>query len=307
MNILVSGFFIGLLLLAVPLFISYRFRLNMETKLLIVLGRLAVTMGLLGLAIYFALKWNSVVFNFALLLLFCAFSAFLSLSRSRQKGSKLFLLTLGGNVVAVVLISLYFLLAIAHIEKPFAALFFVPVAGLLTGCMVRGNAKALEEFHAGLVHHDQLYYYLLGNGATHRKAIAYFIRRSLKAAFAETLRQTKTVVFLTSPTLFFAMVMGGMDVFTAAAMQVLFGIMLLAAVLLSTCFTLFAGQRFCFDQYERLKQKNKNAHSEKTESASLTADAPTSETNGQAALSSDSLSNPSTHPGTDFANQPPTA
>ena len=46
------------------------------------------------------------------------------------------------------------------------------------------NYKALSVYYMGLKYHNQLYYYyLLGNGATHSEAVAYFVRRALEKVF----------------------------------------------------------------------------------------------------------------------------
>ena len=115
------------------------------------------------------------------------------------------------------------------------------------------NAKALDFFFVGLRNHGQLYYYLLGNGSSHRQAVSYFVRRSLKSAIVSVLRRLSLLCFATAPVLFFGLVMAGVDVVTAAALQLLLMVMELTASLLSIAFTLVVGRKYCFDEYERLK------------------------------------------------------
>ena len=55
------------------------------------------------------------------------------------------------------------------------------------------------------------------------------------------------------------MVMAGADVLTAAAMQVLLAVMLMAASLLAVCFTLVVGRKNFFDEYNRLKVRDAKA------------------------------------------------
>ena len=83
--------------------------------------------------------------------------------------------------------------------------------------------------------------------------MSYFVRRSLKSAIVSVLRRLSLLCFATAPVLFFGLVMAGVDVVTAAALQLLLMVMELTASLLSIAFTLVVGRKYCFDEYERLK------------------------------------------------------
>lgn len=259
MKIVLSGIFLGLLLMVVPLYIDYRFRLHLTQKLATSIGRLAFLVAVMALVVYGGVMIDSVVYDIAMGLLFCVFATWMTLYKARLKPKLLFLPLLGGNVVAVGVVSVYVLLLVMKTDNMLTASLFLSMMILLSGGVIMSNAKALGAFFSGLRNHGQLYYYLLGNGESHRQAISYFVRRSLRIAMVVEMRRLSYVVLFVSPVLFCGMVMAGADVLTAAPMQVLLAVMLMAASLLAVCFTLVVGRKNFFDEYNRLKVRDAKA------------------------------------------------
>lgn len=253
MKVLLSGIILGLLLLAVPFYIDYRYRLKIGEKMLLVFGRAIVVMALVALVVYGGLALNSIVYDVVAGLVFCLCATYLTLVKANLKPRRLSLPLLGGNVVAVAVVSVYALLLVVSAAQPFSPRLLLPFVGIISGGIIVSNAKALDFFFVGLRNHGQLYYYLLGNGSSHRQAVSYFVRRSLKSAIVSVLRRLSLLCFATAPVLFFGLVMAGVDVVTAAALQLLLMVMELTASLLSIAFTLVVGRKYCFDEYERLK------------------------------------------------------
>ena len=259
MRVLLSRIVLGLLLLAVPFYDDYRFRLNVGRKMLVAIGRAMLAAGLLASAVYGGIALNSIVYDLAIALLFCLCATYLTFVKAGMKPGHLFLPLLGGNVVAVAVVSAYALLFVVNAEKPFSPQLLLPFVGIISGGIIVSNARALDFFFVGLRNHGQLYYYILGNGGSHRQAVNYFVRRSLKAAVVSLLRRLSWLFFATAPVLFFGLVMAGTGVVTAAALQLLLFVMQLAASLLSIAFTLAVGRKCCFDEYERLKNNKVSA------------------------------------------------
>lgn len=259
MKILLSGIILGLLLLVVPFYIDYRFRLNVGKKMLIVFGRAMLVVALLALIVYGGIALNSVAYDLVVALLFCLFATYLTFVKANMRPGHLFLPLFGGTVVAVAAVSAYALLLVVSAERPFSPQLLLPFVGIISGGIIVSNARALDFFFVGLRNHGQLYYYILGNGGSHRHAVNYFVRRSLKAAIVSLLRSQSLLFFAAAPLLFFGLVMAGTDVVTAAALQILMYVMLLTASLLAIAFTLAVGRKYCFDEYERLKDKKVSA------------------------------------------------
>lgn len=253
MEISLLGFVLGLLLLALPLYILYVFDPRTMRRLVASFGTMAASVIASGAALYVVVKWNNTALTILSGMVMAVLSAVLVIRKSRLRIPALIIPVASGMLVSVFIIGLYTLFLILGLKNPFEARFFVPVFGLLTGCTIGSNAHALHIYYMGLYHHNQLYDYLLGNGSTHREATQYFVRRALQAAFNPIMKLMSGVVFVNAPVLMLALVMSGVNIFTAMTMQILLFVMVLAVIVASLFITLMMGRKYHFDKYERLR------------------------------------------------------
>ena len=107
-----------------------------------------------------------------------------ALTRTRLKRGILMIPISIGFFVTVVLVGLYFLGFVLKLDNIFSAQYFIPVFGIIMGNMLGVNVIGLNTYYAGLRREQQLYYFLLGNGATRNEAIAPFVRQALIKAFS---------------------------------------------------------------------------------------------------------------------------
>lgn len=70
---------------------------------------------------------------------------------------------------SVVVVGLYFIGVVLQLDNIFSAQYFIPIFGILMGNMLSSNVIALNTYYSGLKREQQLYRYLLGNGATRHK------------------------------------------------------------------------------------------------------------------------------------------
>ncbi|MBM6993226.1 MAG: ABC transporter permease [Prevotella sp.] len=253
MEISLLGFLLGLLLMAIPVYIIYAMDLRRMRRFMVSLVKMVAMVVLTGGATYLLVRWNSVVLNILAGIVMAVASAALTIRQANLRVARLLLPVASGLVVASFVVGLYVLFLVVGLKNPFDARFFIPVFGWLTGCSISLNANALHAYYMGLHHHNQLYYYLLGNGSTHREAVNYFVRRSFQAALNPLMKQMSGLVFATAPVLMLALVMGGTDILTAMALQILFFLMVVSASLVSLFLTMLMGRRYSFDAYEKLR------------------------------------------------------
>ena len=258
MKISLLGIVLGLLLIAFPIFIIIQYRLTLLNRYVKSIVRLVVSMTVIALCTFASVKLHSIAFNILLALLFCVFSAFMSVQKSRLKLSRSFLPLLAGTVTGAIVVGLYFIFLVMGARGWQVSSLLIPVYGLLTGGMIEANARALETYYSGLHNHYQLYYYLLGNGCTHAKATEYFFRRGLQASVVVVCKRMSAVAFAAAPSVFFVAIIGGLDALTGAALQVFLLFALLSASLLSVFVALLLGRRYNFDEYNKLKKVFKN-------------------------------------------------
>ena len=123
-------------------------------------------------------------------------------------------------------------------------------------------ADSLSAYYDGLRHHNQLYFYLLGNGATHAEALDAFVRRALEKAVVPGLSQMATMVVGTSPVIMWTVVMCGSGALEAAAFQLLVMAAVFCASVLSVLLSVTLTRRYMFDEYSRLKPLRGNGRKE---------------------------------------------
>lgn len=258
MKISLLGIVLGLVLIAFPIFIIIQYRLTLLNRYVRSIVRLLLSVAVIALCTFVSVSLHSLAFNILLALLFCVFSAFMSVLKSRLKLGRTFLPLLVGIVAGAIVVGLYFIFLVQGARGMQVSTLLIPVYGLLTGGMIEANARALETYYSGLRNHNQLYYYLLGNGCTHAKATEYFFRRGLQTSIVTVCKRMSAVTFAAAPSIFFVAVMGGMDVLTAAALQVFLLFAVLSASLISVFVSLLIGRRYNFDEYNKLKKVFKN-------------------------------------------------
>ncbi|MGI6243117.1 MAG: ABC transporter permease [Prevotella sp.] len=253
MEISLFGFVLGLLLLAIPFYIVYVLKLHELHKLFNAIGVMLISVLLVGAGMFLLLKWNNVALTIISGVVMALLSSVFTIRKARLKVAKLFFPVVSGTLLSVFLIGIYVLFLVLGLHNPFEVRFFVPVLGLLTGCIIGANAHALHIYYMGSYHHQQLYYYILGNGGTHLEATNYFVRRAFQAALNPMMRQMSGVVLFNAPVLMLALVMSGVDLATAMALQILLFIMILAASFASLFLTLIIGRKYNFDAYNSLR------------------------------------------------------
>lgn len=258
MKISLLGIVLGLVLVAFPIFIIFQYRLTLLNRYVKSIVRLIVSVAVVALCTFTSVKLNSLALNILLALLFCVFSTAMSVVKSRLKFERSFLPLLAGTLAGAIVVGLYFIFLVMGARGAQVSTWLIPIYGLLAGGMIEANARALETYYSGLRHHNQLYYYLLGNGCTHAKATEYFFRRGLQASIVTVCKRMSAVTFAAAPSIFFVAVMGGMDVLTAAALQVFLLFAVLSASLISVFVSLLIGRRYNFDEYNKLKKVFKN-------------------------------------------------
>lgn len=253
MKITALGFLFALVLTVFPLYIIFHFRLNVMRRFSLSMVRMIISVAVMAVVIWGAVILKSIVYDIVMLLLLSATSALLTLNRARLKVSRLFIPVSVGTLAGITVLAFYGLFLVMGLHNPFVPHLFLPFVGIIAGEIVGVNSKALQTYYSGLLHHAQLYNYILGNGGTHREALDYFMRRCMQSSVVMVGKGMSRLVLLTSPVLLLAMVMSGTDIFTAAVFQIFFYIAVLSASLLSLLIVLYLGRRYSFDRYERLR------------------------------------------------------
>ena len=257
MTITTSGMALAALLLIVPIYIMWAFRIRLTRQFANALVALIVKLGIIGGALYAVTASDSWWVSIGFALLFMLYAAAIATLKARIKFRSYFLPVLAGTLSAVALTTLCLLFLNLQLSGSAALKCVVPIAGLLTGGIVRTEAKAMAVYCMGLRHHNRLYYYLLGNGAKHSEALHYLMRRALEQSLLPSLSQMSTLLISTAPVVMWTMMLCGESVVTAVALQLLLLLATMSASVLAVLVSITMARHYSLDEYGRIKGETK--------------------------------------------------
>ena len=181
-----------------------------------------------------------------------------ALTRTRLKRGILMIPISIAFFVTVVLVGLYFLGFVLKLDNIFSAQYFIPVFGIIMGNMLGVNVIGLNTYYAGLRREQQLYYFLLGNGATRNEAIAPFVRQALIKAFSPGIANMAVTGLVALPGTMIGQILGGSSPHVAIKYQIMIVVITVVASMLSLMMTIFLASRKSFDSYGRLLRVHKD-------------------------------------------------
>ena len=212
---------IGLLLMLIPVYFLWHFKTGLLKPVLIGTVRMIIQLFLIGAYLRFLFEWNNPFINFLWVIIMVGVAAETALTRTRLKRGILMIPISIAFFVTVVLVGLYFLGFVLKLDNIFSAQYFIPVFGIIMGNMLGVNVIGLNTYYAGLRREQQLYYFLLGNGATRNEAIAPFVRQALIKAFSPGIANMAVTGLVALPGTMIGQILGGSSPHVAIKYQIM--------------------------------------------------------------------------------------
>lgn len=253
-DISILGLIMGLLLFGIPLYAFYYFKVAMVRQTVIAAVRMVVQLFLIGLYLKYLFEWNNAWINLLWVIIMVLVATFTGVKRVEVKAKLLFLPLCMGMLGSAVIVGLYTLIVVLGLSHPFDARYFIPIMGILLGNMLGVNVIALKTFYEGIQREHQLYYYLLGNGATHLEAITPFIRQALDKSFAPCIANMAVMGIVSLPGTMIGQILGGSAPGIAIKYQMVIIAITVAASMLSMMIALYLADRKSFDVYGRIEK-----------------------------------------------------
>ena len=248
------GLGIGMLLLLIPLYFFHRFNTGLVRPTVVGALRMVVQLFLIGMYLKYLFLWDNPWINFLWVFIMVFVATETALSRTRLKRSILMLPLIVGFLASAILVGLYFLGVVLQLDNIFGAQYMIPIFGILMGNMLSSNVIALNTFYTNLLREQQLYYYLLGNGATRYEAITPFMREAIIKAFSPAIANMAVMGLVALPGTMIGQILGGSSPNVAIKYQMMIIVITVAASILSLMITLWLGARKTFDSYGCIRQ-----------------------------------------------------
>ena len=244
---------IGLLLLAIPVYFFHRLGARLIRSTAIAAVRMVVQLFLIGLYLRYLFEWNSPLVNFVWVLLMVLVATFTATRRTRLRVRAMAVPLFCGLLLTAMVVGMYFLVLVLGLERPFDARYFVPIMGILMSNMLSVNVIALNSYYDELQREQSLYYYLLGNGATHFEAVTPFARHAVEKSFAPCIANMAVLGIVSLPGTMIGQILGGSAPGIAIKYQMMITVITFSASMLSLMLTLRLADRRSFDVYGRVR------------------------------------------------------
>ena len=240
MDISYINMVLGVFLLALPLYVFYRFQTPLIRSSAIAAVRMVVQMALIGVYLQYLFLWNNPWINILWVVAMVAVASFTALRRTHLQWRTALLPTAAGFFASSMVVGLYFLFVVLRLHNPLGNMLSVAVI-------------ALTNYYDSLQREHQLYYYLLGNGATHLEAITPFLRQALEKAFAPCIANMAVMGIVSLPGTMTGQILGGSAPGIAIKYQIMIIIITFSASMVSLAITLYLADRRSFDINGRIR------------------------------------------------------
>lgn len=244
-----SGLGIGMLLLLIPIYFFYRFKAGLVRPTVVGALRMVIQLFLIGMYLKYLFLWDNPWINFLWVFVMIFVATETALSRTRLKRNILMIPLAIGFLGSATLVGLYFLGVVLQLDNIFGAQYMIPIFGILMGNMLSSNVIALNTYYTNLMREQQLYYYLLGNGATRHEATAPLVREAIIKAFSPAIANMAVMGLVALPGTMIGQILGGSSPNVAIKYQMMIIVITVTASILSLMLTLWLANRKTFDAY----------------------------------------------------------
>lgn len=245
--------FLGLLLMAIPLYFFYKFGARLIQSTLISTVRMVVQLFLIGLYLKYLFEWNNPWVNLLWVLVMVIVASMTATKRTRVKQTYFLVPLVAGFFGSALVVGMYFLVFVLRLSNPFDARYFIPIMGILMGNMLSVSVIALNAYLDSLQREHQLYYYMLGNGASHFEAVTPFVRQAMEKSFTPCIANMAVMGIVSLPGTMIGQILGGSAPGIAIKYQMMIIVITFSAAMLALAITLYLADKKSFDAYGRLK------------------------------------------------------
>ena len=249
---------VGLLLLLIPIYYVWRYETKLVKPMCIGAVRMVVQMLFIGVYLRYLFEWDNPIINLIWVCVMVYIATETALSRTKVRRGVLMMPLMVGFIVASILIGLYFLGVVLELNNVFSAQYFVPIMGILLGNMLTVNVIAVGTFYSTLQREQNLYYYLLGNGASRSDALQPFVRQAIVKSFSPTIANMAVMGLVSLPGTMIGQILGGSSPNVAIKYQIMIVVITMSASMLSLIIAICLSSKRAFDSYGRLKDVMKN-------------------------------------------------
>lgn len=247
------GLGVGMLMMLIPFYFLWRFRTGLLSAAVLSTVRMTIQLLLIGMYLRYLFKWDCAWVNVLWMVVMAVVASHTAVSRTALYRRVLFIPVFVALLVTVLLVTLYFLGIVMRVDDVFAARYFIPIVGVLFGNMLTVNVMALNVYYSDLQREQQMYYYLLGNGATRFEAVLPFLRSAMTKSFSPCIANMAVLGIVSFPGTMIGQILGGAMPEIAIKYQLMISVITVVASMLSLVVAIALSMHHTFDKFGCLK------------------------------------------------------
>ncbi|MDO5570396.1 MAG: ABC transporter permease [Bacteroidales bacterium] len=253
LNISIIQLLIGLLLILIPGYILYYYQTGIVKDMFVSVARMVIQLFLVGFYLNYLFAWNNIFVNVGWLMLMTGVCAVNMINRIHLSKRKMFVPIYFAVFISLSFIASYFLKLVIGMENLFDSRYFIPICGILLGNILSSSVIGINSFYSSIVREQQMYNYLLGNGATTEEAQRPFIRQALIKAFNPAIASMAVMGLIALPGTMIGQILGGSSPNLSIRYQIMIMVINFSASMLSVLISLHLSVKYTFDKYGGIK------------------------------------------------------
>ena len=246
---------IGLLLIIIPTLVLRHYRTGIVRDMIVSVARMVFQLFMVGFYLNYLFDWNNHWVNIGWMILMIGVCAFDLIKRIHLSWKVMFIPVYFAVFFSLATVGTYFLKGVLQLDDLFESRYFIPICGILMGNILSSNVIGINAFYSSIAREQQMYHYLLGNGATMAEAQRPFIRQALIKAFNPAIASMAVMGLIALPGTLIGQIIGGSSPDLSIRYQIMIMVINFTASIISVLISLQLSVRYTFDRYGRFKKE----------------------------------------------------
>ncbi|UGA55997.1 ABC transporter permease [Vibrio sp. VB16] len=226
------------LVLLVPLYINYRYQLELMKDMVSATIRMAVQLVLVGIYLEFVFQTNNLLLNLLWLGVMVVVGSKTIIAKAKLPAKLLFIPVLTGLLIGLTPLLLILTFFVIQPTPLYSAQYIIPLSGMLLGNSLSGNIVALQNLYDSFEQRKSEYEAAISLGASPQYASIPFVRVAMQKSLAPILASMATTGVVTLPGMMTGQILGGTSPMIAIKYQMIILIAIFVMMSISVTITL---------------------------------------------------------------------
>jgi putative ABC transport system permease protein len=246
---------LAIVIVLLPVLVFLYFRVKVIGDVFISLVRMVLQLSMVALYLEWIFEQNSAWINLAWVFVMVLVSVFTTIRRVGLKIRYFVIPFLLSGIGSIVIVDSFFLGYVIKLEYLFDARYFVPITGMVLGNSINHNVVGLGAYFDGLRDKSSLYYFLLTNTGSQKRAIRPYISDAIRKGLNPLIATMSVIGLISLPGMMTGQILGGSAPIIAIKYQIMIMLAIFTGCTINLALSILISNTFVFDGYGRFKDK----------------------------------------------------